>query len=217
MEMRIMKTTQSFADTIQLEPVIGRMLQNIVSTSHRHKVLQLQRTFEEKRHEWEPNYLPPTYHLDFEEARVIESVGFGQKQIGHVRPDHQDILVFEGSDGTYRAFHASFSLLKKDTIYFIFLILEKPASPVSHMENTENQDAAISSFDCAEETPSIESIHRKVGSLAVRVERARNLPNIVAPRSQKAYCKLTFDKVDKQTRSDLLGGGTLFWYEPWID
>jgi hypothetical protein len=222
MDMRILKTTQNFLDTIYLEPAVGiTKLQDIVSRSEQDKVLRLQQTAEKQRLERELNSLPLIYLHRIEEDRVIESVGFGQEDIGHVQFDHQDKFVFCGSDGRNRSFYVRSGLLKKNAIYFIVLILEETASqqdpPPSHMENAHNQDANISTFDFAEETSSIISIYQKIGTLAVRVERARNLPNTVAPRSQQSYCKLTLDEIDKQTRSDLLGGGTPFWYEPWID
>ena len=59
-----------------------------MSANDRDKVLRLQRTFEDKRREREPNYLLPIYLAKFEEDIVIQSVGFGPKEIGQVRTDY---------------------------------------------------------------------------------------------------------------------------------
>jgi hypothetical protein len=129
MEMQIAKTTQNFGDTVALQPVISRKLQEIVSANDRDKVLRLQRGFEEERREREPNYLPPIYLAKFEEDRVIQSVGFGPEEIGQVRTDHQEIFTFPGSDGQQRAFHVRLGLAKKDATYFIVIMLQVPATP----------------------------------------------------------------------------------------
>jgi len=128
MEMQIAKTTQSFYDTVALQP-IGRKLQEIVSANDREKILRLQRSFEEERREREPNYLPPIYLVKFEEDRVIQSVGFGQEEIGQLRTDHVEIFTFPGSDGQQRTFHVRLGLAKKHATYFVVLILQVPAIP----------------------------------------------------------------------------------------
>jgi hypothetical protein len=129
MEMQIAKTTQNFGDTIVLQPVVSRKLQEIVGLNDRDKVLRLQRSFEEERREREPNYLPPIYLARLEEDRVIQSVGFGPDEAGQVRMDHHEILTFPGSDGQQRAFNVRLGLAKKEATYFIVLVLQVPATP----------------------------------------------------------------------------------------
>jgi len=134
MEMQIAKTTQNFSETIGLQPVVSRKLQEIVSANDRDKVLRLQRSFEEERREREPNYLPPIYLAKFEEDRVIQSVGFGPEEIGQVRTDYQEIFTFPGSDGQQRAFNVRLGLAKREATYFIILMLQVPATPQQYQQ-----------------------------------------------------------------------------------
>lgn len=67
MEMQIAKTTQNFGDTIALQPIVGKKLQDILSPNDQEKVLRLQRTFEEERREREPNYVSPIFLNNFED------------------------------------------------------------------------------------------------------------------------------------------------------
>ena len=140
MEMQIAKTTQNFSDTVALQLVVSRKLQEIVSANDHDKVLRLQRSFEEERREREPNYLPPIYLAKFEEDRVIQSVGFGPEEIGQVRTDHHEVFTFPGSDGQQRVFHVRLGLAKKEATYFIILVLQMPATPQQY------QQPASSSF-----------------------------------------------------------------------
>jgi hypothetical protein len=134
MEMQIAKTTPNFGDIVALQPVVGRKLHDMVAPNDREKILRVQRTFEEERREREPNYLPPIYLHKFEEDRAIQSVGFGQEEIGQVRTDHLDTFTFPGSDGQQRAFHARLGLAKREATYFIVLILQIPATPQQYQQ-----------------------------------------------------------------------------------
>ncbi|KAN0096161.1 hypothetical protein V8E51_014966 [Hyaloscypha variabilis] len=133
-EMQIAKTTPNFGDTIALQPIVGRKLQDILSPNDREKVLQLQRNFEGERREREPNYLPPIYLHKFEEDRAIQSVGFGQEEIGQLRTDHGETFTFPGADGQQRTFNVRLGLAKKDATYFVVLILQVPATPQQYQQ-----------------------------------------------------------------------------------
>ena len=134
MEMQIAKTTQNFGDTVALQPIVGRKLQDILSPNDREKVLRLQRIFEDERREREPNYLPPIYLHKFEEDRAIQSVGFGQEEVGQLRTDHPEMFTFSGSDGQQRNFQVRLGLAKKDATYFVVLILQVPATPQPYQQ-----------------------------------------------------------------------------------
>jgi hypothetical protein len=128
MEMQVSKVTQSFSDTIGVQSLVGRKLQDLVGGSEREKVVRLQRILEDERRQREPNYLPPIL-LKFEEDRVIQSVGFGPEDIGQLRLDHPEIFTFPGPEGQQRMFHARFGLAKKESTYFIVMVLQVPANP----------------------------------------------------------------------------------------
>lgn len=126
MEMQIAKVSQAFADTIGLSPLVSRNFQEIVSANDVEKITRLQRAFEEERREREPNYLPPIY-LKLEEDRVIQGVGFGSGELDHVRPNRQEVLTFQALDGHQRTFQVRMGLAKKDSTYFIAVLLSMPS------------------------------------------------------------------------------------------
>jgi hypothetical protein len=127
MDMQIAKATQGFGETIGVQSVVARKFHDIVSANDREKVFRLQRLFEDERREREPNYLPPIY-LKFEEDRVIQSVGFGPDEMAQFRPDRQDMFTFQGPDGQQRTFQVRFGLAKKESTFFVVLLLNLPAT-----------------------------------------------------------------------------------------
>lgn len=131
MEMHIAKATQGFGETIGVQPVVSRKLHDIVSVSDRDKVFRLQRGFEDERRVREPNYLPPIY-LKYEEDRVIQSVGFGPEEMNQFRVDRQEMITFQALDGQQRTFQIRFGLAKKDSTYFIIVVLNLPATPQTY-------------------------------------------------------------------------------------
>ena len=128
MDMQVAKATQGFGETIGIQSVVARKFHDIVSGNDRDKVFQLQRLFEDERREREPNYLPPIY-LKFEEDRVIQSVGFGPEEMDQFRANRQDMFTFQGPDGQQRTFQVRFGLAKKESTYFIVLLINPPPRP----------------------------------------------------------------------------------------
>jgi hypothetical protein len=128
LDMQIAKATQGFGEAIGMQSVVARKFHDIVNANDRDKVFRLQRMFEDERREREPNYLPPIY-LKFEEDRVIQSVGFGLEEMDQFRPDRQEMFTFQGPDGQQRTFQVRFGLAKKESTYFIVLILNLPTRP----------------------------------------------------------------------------------------
>jgi hypothetical protein len=128
MEMQIAKASQSFCETTGLQSIVSRKFQDVVIATDVDKVLRLQRAFEDERREREPNYLPPIY-LKFEEDRVIQAVGFGPDELGQVRVDRQEVFTFQGPDGQQRSFQVRMGLAKKDSTYFIAVLLQMQTAP----------------------------------------------------------------------------------------
>ena len=137
MDMQIAKATQAFGEAIGLMSVAPRKLHDIVSANDRDKVFRLQRLFEDERNEREPNYLPPIYPK-FEENRVIQSVGFGPEEMDQIRLDRQEMLTFQGPDGQQRTFQLRLGLAKKDSTYFVILLLNLPARPPTFNQPTSS-------------------------------------------------------------------------------
>ena len=128
MEMQIVKANSGFSETLGMQSVLSRRFQDIASPNDRDKITQLQWSFEDERREREPNYLPPIYLAKFEEDRVIQSVGFSPEEIGQLRTDRQEMITFQASDGQQRTFQVRLGLAKKESTYFIVIMLHIPAT-----------------------------------------------------------------------------------------
>lgn len=131
MDLQISKATQGFGEAIGVQSVTGRKLLDIVAPVDRDKVFRLQRLFEDERRDREPNYLPPIYPK-YEEDRIIQSVGFGPNEMAQFTADRPEMFTFQGPDGQQRTFQVRFSLAKKDSTYFISLMLHIPATPQTY-------------------------------------------------------------------------------------
>ncbi|KAI9052830.1 hypothetical protein LZ554_003103 [Drepanopeziza brunnea f. sp. 'monogermtubi'] len=129
MEMQFAKTTQSFGETIGVQSIQSRRLQDLVSANDRNKVACLQKDLEEERRGREPNYLPPIYLTKFEEDHVIQTIGFGPEDIGSLRIDRQEMFTFQAPDGQQRTFQVRLGLGKRESTYFIVLLLVLPSTP----------------------------------------------------------------------------------------
>lgn len=128
MEMQVAKSTKVFEETIGVQPVTSRNLQDIVSPSDRDKVFRLQRLFDDERRVREPNYLPPIY-LKYEEDRVIQSVGFGPEDVRQPEADRSEMITFQSPDGQQRTFQLRFGLAKKESTYFVVVVIDVPTTP----------------------------------------------------------------------------------------
>lgn len=128
MEMQIAKTTQAFSGVIGTHSVVGRKLHDIVSVSDRDKIFRLQSGFEDERRSRDPSYLPPIFSKE-EEDRVIQSLTFAPNDIGQLRTDRPEVFTFQTPDGQQRGFHVQLGLAKKDSIYFVLLVVHIPTTP----------------------------------------------------------------------------------------
>ena len=128
MEMQIVKANSGFSETLGMQSVLSRKFQDLASPNDRDKITRLQRSFEDERREREPNYLPPIYLAKFEEDRVIQSVSFNPEEIGQLRTDRQEMITFQAADGQQRTFQVRLGLAKKESTYFIVIILHIPAT-----------------------------------------------------------------------------------------
>lgn len=123
MDMQFVKATQSFVEIVGIQAIVPRKLQEVVVPNDLEKVMRQQRSLEEERRQKEPNYLPPIY-LKVEEERVIQSIGFGPEETSQIRIDRQEMLSFQGPDGQPRSFQARLGLGKKESTYFVVMILQ---------------------------------------------------------------------------------------------
>lgn len=123
MDMQFVRATQSFAETVGIQAIVPRKLQDVVVPMDLEKVIRQQRSLDEERRQKEPNYLPPIY-LKVEEERIIQSIGFGPEEMGQVRIDRQETLTFQGPDGPPRSFQVRLGLGKRESTYFVVLILQ---------------------------------------------------------------------------------------------
>lgn len=131
MEMQIAKASSGFGETIGVQSVVSRKMHDIVSASDRDKISRLQESLEEEKRGREPTYLPPIY-LKIEEDRLIQSVSFGPEEMSQFKLDRQERIAFQGPDGQQRAFQVRVGLSKKESTYFIILLLDLPMTPQTY-------------------------------------------------------------------------------------
>lgn len=129
MDLQISSATRSFSDAIATPSVVGRKLLEMVASNDRDKVYRLQRMFEDERQEREPNYLPPIYGKS-EEDRVIQSIGLGIEELNQLRAERQEVLAFQGPDGQLRSYQVRLGLAKRDSTYYVIIVLVIPATPL---------------------------------------------------------------------------------------
>ena len=128
MDMQIVKATPRFGEVTGIQSVVSRNLQDIVIASDRDKVIRLQGLLNNERQERDLNYLPPIV-VKHEEDRVIQSVGFGPEVTNHFRTDRPETLSFQSPDGQQRAFLVQLNLAKRDSTYFIILMIHVQPTP----------------------------------------------------------------------------------------
>ncbi|PQE26158.1 c6 zinc finger domain containing protein [Rutstroemia sp. NJR-2017a BBW] len=137
MEMQIAKTTQAFSGVVGALSVLGRKLHDLVSAPDRDKIFRLQRGFEDERRGRDPSYLPPIFSKE-EEDRVISSLSFAPNEIGQLRTDRPEVFTFQNTDGQQRSFHVQLGLAKKDSIYFILLVVHIPTTPQAYQQSSSS-------------------------------------------------------------------------------
>jgi hypothetical protein len=137
MDLQISSASRSFCDALGMPQVLGRKLHDMVASNDRDKIYRLQRVFDEERQEREPNYLPPIIPRS-EEDRVIQSIGLAVDQLAHVRTERHEMLSFQGPDGQLRGYETRMGLAKKDSTYYIVLMLVISSAPIGmpHMSSS---------------------------------------------------------------------------------
>ncbi|THV52589.1 hypothetical protein BGAL_0075g00350 [Botrytis galanthina] len=155
MEMQIAKTTQAFSGVVGAHSVVGRKLHDIVSVSDRDKIFRLQSGFEDERRSRDPSYLPPIFSKE-EEDRVIQSLTFAPNELQQLRTDRPEVFTFQTPDGQQRGFHVQLGLAKKDSIYFVLLVVHIPTTPQSFQQASSpySRDSLSRDSTYAYQTPS---------------------------------------------------------------
>ncbi|KAF6809779.1 hypothetical protein CSOJ01_06714 [Colletotrichum sojae] len=121
-ELDIARVSPSFADAIGIANARGRKLYDIVLPSERDKIQGHQRQMQDERARIDPVYLPPIFGKQ-EQERVFESLRFEADEISRFQLDRQDFFVFASSDGQPRSYSVRMGLAKRESIYFIVLLL----------------------------------------------------------------------------------------------
>ncbi|KAF5524079.1 hypothetical protein CGCA056_v005400 [Colletotrichum aenigma] len=122
MELDIARVSQTFSDAVGIVSVRGRKLFDIVVPSEREKVQSHQRQMQDERARKDPVYLPPIFG-QHEQERVFESLRFEADELSRFQLDRQDFFIFASSDGQPRSFSVRMGLAKRESIYFIVLLL----------------------------------------------------------------------------------------------
>lgn len=156
MGMEISRASQAFCAAIGLPSVTARNLFDLVAAADRDKLHRLRRSLEEEQQRNEPNYLPPIYGKA-EEERVIRSIGMTSYDLAQFRVDRSEILVFQRTDGQQRVVQIRFGLAKRNSTYFVVLIIvpgdppprsrEQAYNNYQALPQTTNQPPALSTYN----------------------------------------------------------------------
>jgi hypothetical protein len=133
MDLQISNASRSFSELLGIPSLGGRKLLDIVASTDRDKVYRLQRVFEDERQEREPNYLPPIYGKT-EEDRVIQSIPLNLDEGVPFRTERQELLTFQEASGQQRSYQVRLGLAKRESTYYVVLILVIPAPPATSQE-----------------------------------------------------------------------------------
>lgn len=136
-DLQIRKASQTFLDTIGRVSVHDLRLADLVVGHDREKVASIQRQMVDKQRRNEPNYLPPIFGKA-EEERVMDMLTFSSEEVSKYPLDRQDLLTFLGQDGSPRQLSLGTALSKRDSIYYVVLVLTSPARPFKYSEPSPN-------------------------------------------------------------------------------
>lgn len=127
-DLEIAKASRTFIEAVGSQSIVGRRLLEVVSPGERDKAMALQRYLQEEQARKEPNYLPPIFGKQ-EAERVIQALSFDSDSISRFTLDRQDFFTFVSGDGQPRLYPIRIGLAKEDSIYFVVLLLNRPAQP----------------------------------------------------------------------------------------
>jgi len=133
MDLQFSNASRSFSELLSMPSLGGRKLLDIVASTDRDKVYRLQRVFEDERQEREPNYLPPIYGKT-EEDRVIQSIPLDLDEGVPFRTERQELLTFQEPSGQQRSYQVRLGLAKRESTYYVVLILAIQAPPATSQE-----------------------------------------------------------------------------------
>ncbi|KAF3350353.1 hypothetical protein VdG2_01489 [Verticillium dahliae VDG2] len=125
LDMEVVKASPTFMDAIGISNIRGRALFDLVTPSERTKVQGHQLVLQEERSRKDPMYLPPIFGKQ-EEERVFETLRFDAEELARIQMDRRDMLAFAAPGGQLRSFLVRFGSAKRDSTYFIALMLVLP-------------------------------------------------------------------------------------------
>ncbi|KAM0323476.1 hypothetical protein ACHAQA_008756 [Verticillium albo-atrum] len=125
LNLEVVKASPTFIDAIGMANIRGRVLYDLVTPSERAKVQGHQVVMQDERARKDPMYLPPIFGKQ-EEERVFESLRFDAEELSRIQMDRRDMLAFAAPGGQLRSFLVRMGSAKRDSTYFIALMLVLP-------------------------------------------------------------------------------------------
>ncbi|KAI2624196.1 hypothetical protein GGR54DRAFT_565263 [Hypoxylon sp. NC1633] len=152
-DLEIAKASRTFIEAVGFQSIQGRRLVDVVSPAERDRVIALQKSLQDEQGRKEPNYLPPIFGKQ-EAERVILALPFSPESISRFQLDRQDFFTFIAGDGQPRLYPIRIGLAKEDSIYFVVLLLTRPAQPFPHPSpSPHSRDFSYSFQPYAQLTP----------------------------------------------------------------
>ncbi|KAK0722167.1 hypothetical protein B0T26DRAFT_642510 [Lasiosphaeria miniovina] len=119
------KSSSTFRDAIGRQSLSGFKLADFLAPGDREKASSLQQMVHNDQKRKDPTYLPPILGMGKDE-RVIQALGFSSEEISRYPLDWHEVVTFVGHDGQARQVSMQMGLVKKESVYFVVVVLSLP-------------------------------------------------------------------------------------------
>ena len=127
LDLDISRASHSFLGAVGRASVMGLKLANVLVPEDWTRASRLQQQAQEEQTRNEPAYLPPLFN-DRSES-VMQSLSFATEEVSRYSFQWLDVFTFVGDDGRARQFPVRAGLAKRNSIYFVVLLLDRTPRP----------------------------------------------------------------------------------------
>ncbi|KAL2158980.1 hypothetical protein VTH06DRAFT_3010 [Thermothelomyces fergusii] len=123
------RASPSFLSAIGRSSVTGVDFESVLVAEDRPRASRLRQQVQDKREEEVPVYLPPIFN---DWKAVMQSLSFAPEEVSRYPLHWRDTFTFLGDDGHARPIWVRAGLASRDSIYFIFLLLDRAGQQPSY-------------------------------------------------------------------------------------
>ncbi|KAK5998562.1 hypothetical protein PT974_00943 [Cladobotryum mycophilum] len=136
MELEVIRASPTFVDGVRIANIQGRKFSELVAPSQANLVYAIRDQFINEQRSKEPNYLPPIIgRVD----NVVQELGFAADDVARFPLDRQEYFSFIGTDEFTRTFPVRLGLAKRESHYFVVVLLNFQPLPSPSQHPREQQ------------------------------------------------------------------------------